>query len=39
MERLAGLGIDLVVFGVRPNDQVATTSRLAEAVLPRLAEL
>lgn len=39
MERLAALGIDLVVFGVRPNDQVATTSRLAEAVLPRLAEL
>jgi F420-dependent oxidoreductase-like protein len=39
MERLAGLGIDLVVFGVRPNDQVATTSRIAESVLPRLAEL
>lgn len=39
MERLAELGIDLVVFGVRPNDQVATTIRLAESVLPRLAQL
>lgn len=39
MERLAALGIDLVVFGVRPDDQVSTTSRLAEGVLPRLAEL
>jgi F420-dependent oxidoreductase-like protein len=39
MQRLADLGIDLVVFGVRPNDQVATTGRLAESVLPRLAQL
>lgn len=39
MERLSELGIDLVVFGVRPGDQVATTARIAEQVLPRLGEL
>jgi F420-dependent oxidoreductase-like protein len=39
MQRLAGLGIDLVVFGVRPNAQQAAVDTLVEGVVPRLAEL
>jgi F420-dependent oxidoreductase-like protein len=39
MERLAGLGVDLVVMGVRPNDQVGSVERYAAEALPRLAEL
>ncbi|HKT56802.1 MAG TPA: LLM class F420-dependent oxidoreductase [Microbacterium sp.] len=38
-EQWAKLGIDLVVMGVRPNDQVGWTERLAADVVPRLAEL
>jgi F420-dependent oxidoreductase-like protein len=38
-ERWAKLGIDLVVMGVVPNDQVASVERLAERTVPRLAEL
>ena len=39
MERLAALGVDLVVFGAAPNDQVGSVERYAAQVLPRLAEL
>ena len=39
MERLAALGVDLVVLGVAPNDQVGSVERYAADVLPRLAEL
>ncbi|UUT34414.1 TIGR03560 family F420-dependent LLM class oxidoreductase [Microbacterium elymi] len=37
MERFAALGIDLVVFGVRPDRQLASVETLAADVLPRLA--
>jgi F420-dependent oxidoreductase-like protein len=38
-DQWAKLGIDLVVMGVRPNDQVGWTERLGAEVVPRLAEL
>jgi F420-dependent oxidoreductase-like protein len=39
MERFAALGIDLVVFGVRPGRQLESVQSLAADVLPRLTEL
>jgi len=39
MERFAALGIDLVVFGVRPGRQLESVETLAADVLPRLSEL
>jgi len=39
MQRLSDLGIDLVVFGVRPNAQQAAVDALVQDVVPRLAEL
>jgi F420-dependent oxidoreductase-like protein len=39
MERLAALGVDLVVMGAHPNDQVGSVERFATEVVPRLAEL
>ncbi|GAA3751770.1 TIGR03560 family F420-dependent LLM class oxidoreductase [Microbacterium kribbense] len=39
MERFVALGVDLVVFGVRPGDQLASVETLAADVLPRLADL
>ena len=39
MQRFADLGIDLVVFGVRPNAQQAAVDALVEDVVPRLAAL
>ncbi|WP_029146532.1 LLM class F420-dependent oxidoreductase [Microbacterium luticocti] len=39
MERFAAIGIDLVVFGVRPGHQLESVEALAAGVLPRLREL
>ena len=39
MQRFADLGIDLVVFGVRPNAQQAAVDALVADVVPRLAQL
>ncbi|WP_417563023.1 LLM class F420-dependent oxidoreductase [Microbacterium sp.] len=39
MQRFAALGVDLVVFGVRPNAQQAWVETLAADVVPRLREV
>ena len=39
MQRFASLGIDLVVFGVRPDHQLESAEVLAADVVPRLAQL
>lgn len=39
LERVSRAGIDLAVLSVRPNDQVGTARRLADEVLPKLAEV
>jgi F420-dependent oxidoreductase-like protein len=39
MERFAALGVDLVVFGVRPGHQLESVETLAADVLPRLSQL
>ncbi|MEQ6896394.1 LLM class F420-dependent oxidoreductase [Microbacterium sp. KR10-403] len=39
MQRLSDLGIDLVVFGVRPNHQLESVEALVADVVPRLADL
>lgn len=39
MQRFADLGVDLVVFGVRPNHQLEWTEKLANDVIPRLRDM
>lgn len=39
IERLASLGIDLVVLNVRPNAQLAWIEKLSRDVIPRLRDL
>lgn len=39
MERLARLGVDLVVLNVRPRQQLEWVEKLAAEVVPRLAAL
>jgi len=39
MQRYAELGVDLVVFGARPNHQLEWAERFASDVVPRLREM